>query len=338
MITVEELEKHLTRPSEELVQEMASLKGDLLILGVGGKMGPTLAKLAKNALQAAGRKNRVIGVSRFSTDKLRQHLEAQGVDTVSADLMEEDQLRALPQADNIIFMAGRKFGTYGEEHQTWAMNAYLPGRVAENYRNSRIVSFSTGNVYPLLPLAWGGASEEQPADPVGEYGQSCLGRERVFQYFSRKHGIPMVLFRLNYAIDLRYGVLLEIAQAVQAEEAIDLRMGNVNVIWQGDANEMALRSLFHCESPPRVLNVTGPENISVRWVAEEFGRKLGKKPVFVNEEEPRALLSNASCAHHLFGYPKVSLRQMIDWTVRWIEAGGVTLDRPTHFQEREGVF
>src|SRR5690606_12056142 len=306
-------------PSERLVRDVARLDGDLIILGVGGKMGPSLAKLAKRAFERAGLSHREIGVSRFSSGEVSADLERSGVETISADLLEEEQLQALPDAKYVIHMVGRKFGTTGKEHLTWAMNAYLPGRVALKYRNSRIVSFSTGNVYPLVKLAQGGATEEDPPWPAGEYAQSCLGRERIFDFFSRKYGIPMVHFRLNYAIDMRYGVLLEIARAVREKQPIDLRMGQVNVIWQGDASEMAIRSLLHCQSPPKILNVTGPENISVRWLAREFGRRFGVEPIFEYEEEDSALLSNASEAHRLFGYPRVSLRQMIDWTARWLE-------------------
>jgi nucleoside-diphosphate-sugar epimerase len=336
--TLEELEQVMLDPSERLVRDVARLDGDLIILGVGGKMGPSLAKLAKRAFERAGLNHRVIGVSRFSSGEVREDLERSGVETISADLLEEEQLQALPDAKYVIHMVGRKFGTTGKEHLTWAMNAYLPGRVALKYRNSRIVSFSTGNVYPLVKLAQGGATEEDPPRPAGEYAQSCLGRERIFDFFSRKYGIPMVHFRLNYAIDMRYGVLLEIARAVREKQPIDLRMGQVNVIWQGDASEMAIRSLLHCQSPPKILNVTGPENISVRWLAREFGRRFGVEPIFEYEEEDSALLSNASEAHRLFGYPRVSLRQLIDWTARWLEAGGITYDKPTHFQEREGEF
>lgn len=264
METLEELEQVMLDPSERLVRDVARLDGDLIILGVGGKMGPSLAKLAKRAFERAGLNHRVIGVSRFSSGEVREDLERSGVETISADLLEEEQLQALPDAKYVIHMVGRKFGTTGKEHLTWAMNAYLPGRVALKYRNSRIVSFSTGNVYPLVKLAQGGATEEDPPRPAGEYAQSCLGRERIFDFFSRKYGIPMVHFRLNYAIDMRYGVLLEIARAVREKQPIDLRMGQVNVIWQGDASEMAIRSLLHCQSPPKILNVTGPENISVR--------------------------------------------------------------------------
>lgn len=328
----------MTEPSDDLVRAVSQLDGDLIILGVGGKMGPSLAMLAKNAIRAAGGKQRVIGVSRFSSGTLRSKLEAAGIETISADLLDDQQLQQLPKAENVIYMAGQKFGTTGREPYTWAMNAYLPGRVAEAFRHSRIVSYSTGNVYPLMPVKGGGATEETPVAPVGEYAQSCLGRERIFSYFSTVYNIPMLHFRLNYAIDMRYGVLLEVATAVRERQPIDLSMGHVNVIWQGDANEMAIRSLALCDTPPRILNVTGPETISVRWLAEQFAKRFGVDPIFVNEEQDTALLSNASEAHRLFGYPRVSLQQMIDWTVEWIEAGGEILNKATRFQERKGEF
>jgi nucleoside-diphosphate-sugar epimerase len=338
MKTVEELEKKLSEPSSRLLNEIKQIKGDIVILGVGGKMGPTLAKLAKNAINESGLNNRVIGVSRFTKGPLKAELESCGIETISADLLNEDEIKQLPQAENVIYMAGNKFGTTGNEHFTWAMNTYLPGRVAEHYRNSRIVSFSTGNVYPLTPLAMAGTSEDHPPAPVGEYAQSCLGRERVFTYFSHKYHIPMLHFRLNYAIDMRYGVLLEIAKSVKQEKPIDLRMGYVNVIWQGDANEMAIRSLLACQTPPVTLNITGPEVVSIRWLSEKFGELLNKKPVFIHEEQNNALLSNASKSHQLFGYPSVTLRQMIDWTAEWLVSDGETIDKPTHFQERQGAF
>jgi nucleoside-diphosphate-sugar epimerase len=338
MKTVEELERKMTESSDDLVRAVSQLDGDLIILGVGGKMGPSLAMLAKNAIRAAGGKQRVIGVSRFSSGTLRSKLEAAGIETISADLLDDQQLQQLPKAENVIYMAGQKFGTTGREPYTWAMNAYLPGRVAEAFRHSRIVSYSTGNVYPLMPVKGGGATEETPVAPVGEYAQSCLGRERIFSYFSTVYNIPMLHFRLNYAIDMRYGVLLEVASAVRERQPIDLSMGHVNVIWQGDANEMAIRSLALCDTPPRILNVTGPETISVRWLAEQFAKRFGVDPIFVNEEQDTALLSNASEAHRLFGYPRVSLQQMIDWTVEWIEAGGEILNKATRFQERKGEF
>lgn len=335
---VAELDARLTEPSDELVADIARLNGDIVILGVSGKMGVTLARLAKNAADRAGVKKRIIGVSRFSEPEARKELETHGVETIVADLLDEDQLRGLPEVANVIYMVGHKFGTTGSEHLTWAINAYLPGRVAEKYRRARIVVFSTGNVYPLTPVRQGGADEEHPTGPVGEYAQSCLGRERVLEYFSRRYGTPMVFLRLNYAIDLRYGVLLDVARAVKEGQPIDLRMGHVNVIWQGDANTIALRSLALCSTPPRVLNVTGPETISIRWLAEQFGHRFGVEPRFTYEEAETALLSNATRAHQLFGYPKVSLRQMIDWTAAWVQAGGPTWQKPTHFQEREGRF
>jgi nucleoside-diphosphate-sugar epimerase len=338
METIGQLETELAKPSEALIRDLSKIEGDILILGAGGKMGPSLARLAKNAVREAGIEKRVIGVSRFSSGRLDEELREDGIETVAADLLDEEQLESLPEVENVIYMAGTKFGTTGNEHLSWAMNAYLPGRVAEKFRDSRVVVFSTGNVYPLTPVALGGASEEHPVGPVGEYAQSCLGRERVFEHFSRAHGMLMTIFRLNYAIDLRYGVLLEVARAVRKRRPIDLTMGHVNVIWQGDANELALRSLAVCESPPKVLNVTGPETVPVRWLAQRFGDLFGVEPVFEGEERSTALLSNASRAHEMFGYPKVSLRQMIEWTAAWVEAGGPTLDKPTHFQEREGKF
>ncbi|KZZ83047.1 NAD-dependent epimerase/dehydratase family protein [Bacillus sp. SJS] len=338
MKTIQQLEERMTSPSGALVQEMKKMKGDVIILGAGGKMGPTLAKLAKNAIKDGGGKQRVIAVSRFSGSEVRADLEKNGVETISADLLKDEQLKGLPLSENVIYMAGNKFGTKGNEHFTWAMNTYLPGRIAEHYRNSRIVSFSTGNVYPLTEIFKGGPTEEHDPGPVGEYAQSSLGRERIFTYFSHQYGIPMVHFRLNYAIDLRYGVLLEIAKAVKSGKAIDVTMGQVNVIWQGDANEMAIRSLSICQSPPCILNVTGPETVSIRWLAGEFGKRFNEKPLFIGEEQTTALISNASKAHQLFGYPSVTLLQMINWTAEWVKSNGETINKPTHFQERQGAY
>ncbi|MGV3502776.1 MAG: NAD-dependent epimerase/dehydratase family protein [Adhaeribacter sp.] len=332
------LEQELLKPSEALIADMYELEGDIMLLGVGGKMGPSMARLAKQAVDRAGVSKRIIGVSRFSDPESRAELEAEGIETIAADLLNESQLAALPDAANILYLAGNKFGTTGKEAFTWAMNAYLPGRVAERYRDSRIVAFSTGNVYPFTPVSSGGLSEDHPAAPVGEYGQSCLGRERIFQYFAEKNQTPTLIYRLNYAIDLRYGVLLEIARSVNEQRPIDLTTGNVNVIWQGDANEIAIRALKHCDVPAKILNVTGPETVSVKWLAQQFGLLLGKEPLFVNEVQPTALLSNASEAHRLFGYPRVTLRQMMDLTVAWLQGGGKISNKPTHFQERNGKF
>ncbi len=333
-----ELEKQLSEPSERLIRDIAKIKGDIMILGLGGKMGPTLAKLAKNAIDAARISKKVMGASRFSDEVLYHELTDFGIECIKTDLLNDQSLMQLPDVENIIYMAGNKFGTSGNEHFTWAMNAYLPGRVSEKYKNSNIVVFSTGNVYPFMPIDSGGATENIKPSPIGEYAQSCLGRERVFEHFAIKNGTKMLLYRLNYALDLRYGVLLEVAKAVNDEKAIDLSMGYANVIWQGDANEYALRSLLHCESPAKKLNVTGPETIAIRWLANEFGNLLDKTPVFVNEPAESALLNNSNHAFELFGLPFVKLEDMIQWTAEWIQLGGKQLNKPTHFQERKGDF
>ncbi|WP_130860400.1 NAD-dependent epimerase/dehydratase family protein [Gracilibacillus phocaeensis] len=338
MKTIAELDDFLTIPSQALMDDLRSLDGDILILGVGGKMGPTLARMTKRAIDHGGLNKRVIGVSRFSSGNLREELEALGVETIAADLLDDMELAALPNVKNVIYMAGNKFGTVGNEHFTWAMNTYLPGRVAEKFKHSRIVAFSTGNVYPFTNVLSSNCSEDTPVNPVGEYAQSCLGRERVLTYFSHKHQTPLLIFRLNYAIDLRYGVLLEIAKQVYEGREIDLTMGNVNVIWQGDANEYAIRSLLHTDSPPKILNITGPETLSIRWLANEFGKRFDKEPQFIHVEDSKALLNNASKAHELFGYPKVSIQQMITMIADWLSHDGVTHNKPTHFQEREGAF
>ncbi|MEK6479522.1 NAD-dependent epimerase/dehydratase family protein [Catalinimonas sp. 4WD22] len=332
------LEEEILAPSQDLIDDMKSLDGDILILGVGGKMGPSLAILAKRALFASGKNNEVIGVSRFSDSKVQSELENKGITTLKADLLDEQALNSLPETKNIIFMAGTKFGTQGNESFTWAMNAYLPGRVAEKFKKSNIVVFSTGNVYPFVTLYSGGATEETTPDPVGEYAQSCLGRERIFEHFSKLYQIPMLIYRLNYAVDFRYGVLVEIAKSVLEDKEIDLTTGHANVIWQGDANEYALRSLNYCTNPPTKLNITGPETVSIRWATEEFGRLFNKTPRFVNHEQTTALLNNASTAHKLFGYPKVSLKTMINIVATWLSKGGETINKPTHFQERKGTF
>lgn len=338
-ITTEtELEERLSRPSPADVAFMRELEGDLLLLGVAGKMGPSLARRARRAADAAGVGKRIVGVARFSNPRVRDELEAAGVETIRADLLDEDQLRALPEFPNVIYMAARKFGTTGSEYLTWALNTYLPGRVAERFRLSRIVAFSSGNVYPLMSLAHGGSTEATPPDPVGEYAQSVLGRERMFEYFSARYGTPAALLRLNYAVELRYGVLVDIARKVYERRPVNLAMGMVNVIWQGDANSVALRALSLCHSPPLVLNVTGPETVSVRSLARKFGERFGVEPVLEGAEAPTALLNDASHCHRLFGYPEVSLEQMIEWVAVWVRSGGVLWDKPTHFEVRDGKF
>lgn len=336
--SVEQLEQYMSIPSEALIADVQQIEGDFIILGIGGKMGPTLAYLLKNAIDAAGTKQKVIGVSRFSNGTLEQQLNEKGIETIACDLLNDEEMKKLPFVPNVIFMAGNKFGTHGNEHFTWAMNSYLPGRVAEHFKDSRIVVFSTGNVYPLTELKMGGCDEEALPNPVGEYGQSSLGRERIFTYFSHLHKTKMVIFRLNYAIDLRYGVLVEIARSVYKEEPVDVTMGHANVIWQGSANEYAIRALLHAAIPPNIFNATGPETLSVRWLAQEFGKCFGKEAKIVGEEANTALLSNSSRAHQMFGYPSVSVREMIDLIANWIQNDGELLNKPTHFQERKGQF
>lgn len=338
MKSIEELENRLSTPSDRLVEDIKNIEGDIMILGVGGKMGPSMAKLATRAFKECGSDQKVIGVSRFSNPGLREELEDFGIETITTDLLKEEELQTLPEPANVLYLVGKKFGTSGNEHLTWAMNAYLPGRVAEKFSDSKIVVFSSGNIYPFVPYGSGGATEQIDPGPVGEYAQSCLGRERVFEHFSHRYDIPMLFYRLNYAVEMRYGNLLEIAEAVYDGESIDLRNGHMNVIWQGDANEIALRSLLHCKTPPKLLNVTGPETISVRSVAYQFGRIFEKEPKFVNEEKPTSLLNNASQSYKLFGYPSVSLNQIIEWTAEWVKRDQKTIDKPTHFQVRSGKF
>lgn len=332
------LEELLSRPSARLVADLSAFDGDLMILGVGGKMGPSLAELAVRALHAAGRPATVYGVARFSQRALRDQLEAKGVRTIAADLLDEAALGRLPQVDSVIFMAGTKFGTQRHESYTWAMNSYLPGRVAAHFANARMVAFSTGNLYPLVPVGSGGATEQTDPEPIGEYPQSCLGRERILQHFSEVNGTRMAFLRLNYAIDMRYGVLHEIAKSVFLGREVDVTMGALNCIWQGDANEVALRALNLVQTPPLVLNLTGPETISIRWAAEEFGRRFGKEPKFSGAEQSTAFISNATKAHGMLGYPQVALQNMMDWTAEWVAAGAPDWEKPTHFEERRGRY
>ncbi|RJL31919.1 NAD-dependent epimerase/dehydratase family protein [Bailinhaonella thermotolerans] len=335
MRTEAELEERLARPSAGLVEDMAKLDGDILVLGAGGKLGPSLVRLALNA---SGGSRRVIAVSRFSEPGLAQALERDGATVIAADVADDDALRALPDAANVVFLVGAKFGTQGREHATWFTNSYLPGRVADRFRGSRIAALSTGNVYPLVPVTSGGCAEDHPTGPVGEYAMSCLGRERVMSHFAETHGTPLALVRLNYAVELRYGVLVDLAQKILADEPIDLTTGQVNVVWQGYANEVTLRALPLAGVPPYVLNVTGPELISVRQAAEALGAALGREPRFTGEEAPTALLSNASRCHRLFGYPEITPAEMIEHTARWVAGGGHLLGKPTKFERRDGRF
>lgn len=335
---LKQFEEDLLAPSPALIADIQKIQGNIMLLGIGGKMGPSMATLAVRAIRAAGIEKRVIGVSRFSDKEIEHSLNALGIETIACDLLDQEQLQKLPQVPNIIYLAGHKFGTTGNENFTWAMNTFLPGMVASHFKTSNIVAFSSGNVLPFVPVTDGGVSEEITPQPIGEYAQSCLGRERIFEYFSKKNGTPTLIYRLNYAVDFRYGVLVEIAKAVREQRPIDLTSQNVNMIWQGDANEIALRSLLHCASPAKILNVTGPEILSTRWIAERFGEHFEITPTFVNQAAGTALLNNASECHRLFGYPKTTIREAIDITAKWLIEGGDLWNKDTHFQERKGKF
>jgi hypothetical protein len=336
--SVEQLEDLLSEPTEAVLDTLARLNGDLILLGVAGKMGPTLARMARRAFDTAGLRGRVIGVARFSAGHVEVGLRSHGIETIRCDLLDPAQLDRLPEVPNVVSMAGIKFGATGQEALTWAMNAYLPGMICEKYRRSKLVAFSTGNVYGLTPVHLGGPAEGDALNPHGEYAMSCLGRERIYEHFSRVLDIPTAILRLNYAVELRYGVLVDIAQRVLAGDPIDLTMGHVNALWQGDANAMALCAFDHVASPPVVLNLAGPELLNVRRVAEEFGRLLGREVCFTGSEAADALLSNGQLAHRLFGYPRVPAQQMIEWMAAWLRHGGPTLGKPTHFEVRDGKF
>ena len=335
---LDHLEDLLSEPTPGVVEAMRRLEGDVVVLGVGGKMGPSLARMAKRASDLAGVKRRVIGVSRFSSAALPGQLQRWGVEPVTCDLLDRAQLARLPDASNVVFMAGMKFGSTGMEARTWAMNTYLPGMVCERYRGSRVVAFSTGNVYGLVPVTSGGSVEGDEPQPLGDYAMSCLGRERIFEHFSRETDQPLALIRLNYAVEMRYGVLVDLARKVLGGEAIDVSMGNFNCIWQGDANAQALQAFDHLSAPPLVLNVTGPETLSVRRVCEDYGRIMGKVPFFTGTEAASALTANPRRAVGLFGYPRVTVPQMMQWVADWVARGGASLGKPTHFDVRDGKF
>ncbi len=331
---VDHLEEVMTTPSAALVSDMAKVPGDLVILGVGGKIGPTLARLAKRAAP----NKRVVGVARFSEAGLREKLTGWGVECVAADLLDRAQIEKLPKLPNVVFMAGRKFGSAGAEELTWAMNSHVPALVAEAYAKSRIVAYSSGCVYPYVDVTKGGATEATPAiPPPGIYAYTCVAREAMFQHFSRTLGTPGRLIRLNYAIDMRYGVLFDIAAKVHGGAPLDLTMGHVNVIWQGDANEFVLRALNQCTQPTSPLNVSGAPT-GVRSIAEQFGQRFGKKPVFVGKEAPDAWLVNVSESVRLMGEPRVPMARMIDWTADWVARGMPSLGKDTHFDTRDGAY
>jgi nucleoside-diphosphate-sugar epimerase len=334
-----QLDDALSQPSEELIETVRHLNGNLLILGAGGKMGPTFARMARRAFDASGNRARVIAVSRFTNEELARDLVANGIEILSGDLFDPDFVHKLPEVENILYLVGMKFGTAADAARTWTSNTYIAGLVADRFRASRIVALSTGNVYELVPIDRGrGSVETDSPRPNGEYAMSALGRERVFEHFSREHGNATVLIRLNYAIEPRYGVLVDLAQKVHRGEPISLSMGYFNTIWQRDACDIILRSFEHAASPPLVLNVTGAEKLSVRAVCERFGELLGSQPRFTDAESNTALLSDASLACKLIGPPPTCLDEMMRWIANWIERGGETWNKPSHFEVRDGNF
>jgi nucleoside-diphosphate-sugar epimerase len=331
---IAELEEFMTRPQDGLAEDLAKAPGAITILGIGGKMGPTLARMAKRV----DPDRRVIGVARFSDPKVRQELEDSGIETVACDLLDEAAVRKLEVTENVIFMAGMKFGATGNEPLTWAMNSHVPALVASHFTTSRIIAFSTACVYPFVDIRHQGATEDVLPTPQGEYANSCVGRERIFQYFSEKHNTPGRLFRLSYAIDMRYGVLHDVAQAVIKGEPVSLAMGHVNVIWQGDANAYALRCLAHADTPMTPINISGPETASIRSIAQLFAEKFGKPAIFEGEEGETAWLVNTNKQQELFGYPTVPLSRLIDWTADWVKRGQASLGKPTHFEVNDGNY
>jgi nucleoside-diphosphate-sugar epimerase len=333
-----QLEELLSRPSQEVLETVAKLDGDFLFLGIAGKIGPSLANMVGRACKEAGVQKKIIGVSRFSDKAQKQKLEQLGVETIAGDLMETDFIDSLPQVKNVIFLAGMKFGSEDNLALTWAVNSYLPAMVAEKFKNSRIVAFSTGCVYPLVDIKSGGSLETDMPMPSGEYAQSCLGRERMFEYGSKKYNTPVAILRLNYAVEMRYGVLVDIAYKIKNDLPVDLQMGFANIIWQGDANAMTIQAFNHVQGPAKILNITGPETFSVRQVAEKFAAIMNKKALFAGTESETALLNNATHAHRLFGYPKISLEQVVYWIADWVNREKELLNKPTHFEVRDGKY
>jgi nucleoside-diphosphate-sugar epimerase len=333
-----DLELRLSEPSQADRAFMRELQGDVIILGAGGKMGPSLARLAKRAAEEAGVRTNIIAVSRFSSEAARRDLEAVGVRVIPCDLLNPADVGKLPDCENVLYLAGRKFGSTGRPDLTWAMNAIAPTLAAYRYRSSRIVVFSTGNVYGFTTTASGGSRETDSVAPVGEYAQSCFARERIFEYHSNEYKTKCLIFRLNYAVDLRYGVLVDVARKVYAGEPVDTTVPAFNAIWQRDANSYALRALSLCSSPPRILNVTGAETISVRQIAEAFAKRFGRDCRFEEREGGGALLSNASLCHSLLGAPSIPLATLNDWVAEWILAGGENLNKPTHFEVVDGSY
>lgn len=334
----QQLEDVLTAPSAALVESVRGFSGSVAVVGVGGKMGGTLAVRLRRALDEAASPARVLGISRFSDQRARALLEQHGVETVTADVIDPEQVAGLPDADRVVYLVGRKFGTSGGEAETWAMNAVPPIYICRRYAGKPIVAYSTGAVYDLGPLESGGSREQDPLEPRGEYGNAAVARERLFQWASLRFGTPTCLIRLYYANDLRYGVIRDIAESVRDGRPVDLSMGFVNLIWQGDAVDQSLRAFSCTEVPAAALNITGPEIVSVRYLAQRLGELLGKPPLFSNQSGADALLGNAARAAGLFGYPEVTLDHMIRWTAAWVAAGGRGLDKPTHWEVRDGRY
>lgn len=338
MRSIDELDERLSRPRPALVADLARLDGDIVVLGASGKLGVSLVRLAVRAVAEAGTRARVTAVSRFTAPGSRDAMEATGADVVAADLTDDAALADLPDAANVIFLVGAKFGTDGNEAGTWETNVYLPGRVARRYAGSRISALSTGNVYPLVGVASCGATEDTTPAPVGEYAMSCLGRERVLQAAAQRDATPMAMIRLNYAVEMRYGVLVDLAQTIMAGEPVDLSTGHVNVVWQGYANEVTLRALHHAAVPPFILNLTGPETLAIRQVARDMAIALDRPVTFTGDEAATSLLSNARRCHGLFGYPDVTVPELVRATAAWVREGLPTLGKPTKFQQRDGKF
>jgi hypothetical protein len=328
------LDELLCRPSQPLIDDLEKVDGDIMVLGVAGKMGPTLAGLAKAALP----ERRIIGVARFSDPSVKTSLQARGIETLSCDLLNESAVKSLPKVQNVVFMAGRKFGAEGDLSLTWAMNVHVPALVAQAFAGSRIVAFSTGCVYPFVSINGKGANEALAPNPPGEYAQSCVGRERMFEYFSRKFATPGRLFRLNYAIDMRYGVLHDIATKIVMGQPIDVSLGHVNFIWQGDASAQALRCLAQCDTPTSPINVSGHQTLVVRDLATKLGALLGREPIIAGHEQPTAWLTDTSQAIGLFGLPIVDTEKLIAWTADWVARSMPSLGKPTKYEVRDGRY
>lgn len=335
--SVEELEDLLSRPTDQVCEVLRGLSGDLVLLGAGGKMGLSLARMARRAWDRVGHRGRVIAVSRFGQGG-QERFHSRGIDTLRCDLLNPEELATLPEVENVIAMTGRKFGSTGDEPLTWAMNTLLAADICRKFSHSRVVAFSTGNVYGLVPVSAGGSLERDSPEPVGEYAQSCLGRERLYEYGSRALGIPAAIIRLNYACDLRYGVLVDLAQRVRTRQPVELSMGYFNTIWQGDANAQSLCAFEHLTRPPWIVNVTGSEVLSVREVCETFGRLWNVPVDFTGRESTTALVSNNSRARSLWGSPAVTTDRLLRWVADWIASGNPLLGKPTHFESREGQF